>query len=591
MKMQIAGFIPQLKRQKDTALGLDIGTDSVKLVELVREGETIKLGKIDSAKITRVQAGAPEQSQAIKRIIANLVAKNKIGNKEIILGINGQSVFMKFLDILPVNTEKLDKTIKYEAQQQIPFSLDEVEWDAHLFEAFQKEKSSSYRVLLVAVKKDRLSSKTTLVEGSGLRPAILDVSTLSIYNCIRFNRDYDENKLIVALDIGAQSTDLLIIKGDNLWMRSFALGGDNFTEALEKKFGMSFAEAEKLKQGLTAENSDSDIEEAIRPVLENLQSEITRSIEYYYFQQKQIGPQQANDSVSSQEGNRVEEILLSGGTSLMQGLDKLLAQRFSCKVKTVNPFKMLHLDEEIKKKLDSQNKVLFSHVVGLALRGLSKSYISINLLKEQIKVRTLTRQKFAFTVGSAILVLLILFGASTFMHQDYREKSLRLQYLKGLLNVFSANQAQIKELQRKEKLLSRQVDSLYTLALNRALWLEVLSELQKMLPDDLWITDVVGTISFDTARKNLQNKLDLQGKALSYEEVNNFVSKLKFSPLFAEVKPLSSAFIEEQAPLDTKSYLTGQAKDKEKVEVVKFSISMKVKPMHTPGVDIGARSK
>ena len=570
----------QLQKQKNSAVGLDIGKDSVKVVELVREGETIKVSKVDLAKVPLSSGAGPGQTQIIKRNVANLLAKNQIKTKDIIFGINGQSIFVKFLDILPVSAENLEKTIRYEAQQQIPFSLEEVEWDAHLFETPQgkEQESSPYHVLLVAIKKDKLTSRRMLVEEIKLRPSVLDVNTLSVYNCVRFNRNFDESKLTAVLNIGAESTDLLILKGNDFWMRSFAIGGNNITVALRDKLNIGFDEAEKLKLGMSLDSPD--IKEAVKPVLENLQGEITRSIEYYYFQQKktplqQVVTEQAGSDgsatsrdTSAQGAKQIDQILLSGGTSLMQGLDRFLSENFSTEVKLVEPFRMLHLDEEVAKRLDSWNKVLFTTAVGLALRGLSKSYVNVNLLKEQIRLRKMGYQRLAYGVSSLVLSLLILFGASTFMRQDYREKNFRLQHLKGLLNTFSTHHAEIEDLQSKTKLLSREVKALSNVAQNRALWLEVSSELQKMLPDNLWITELAGTISFDiSVDENFASKLDLQGKATSYKDVNSFVSKLKSSTLFTEVKPLSSAFIEEQA--------VGEEK-KEKVEVVKFSISMKV---------------
>lgn len=561
----------QLQKEKESAVGLDIGKDSVKLVELVREGETIKLSKVDLAKVPQGSADGPAQNQIIKRVITNLLVKNQIKTKNIILGINGQSVFVKFLDILPVNAEKIEKTIKYEAQQQIPFSLEDVEWDSHLFQTHRRQQREpcSHRVLLIAIKKDKLASRKTLIEEIKLCPPILDVSTLSIYNCVRFNQNYDESKLTAVLNIGAESTDLLILKGNNFWMRSFAIGGDKITQALEKKFNLGFAEAEKLK--LRTNIDSPDIKEAVKPVLEDLQGEITRSIEYYFFQQKQSESEGGTGlkSTSAPSGKRIEEILLSGGTSQLQGLDRFLAESFSSEVKLVEPLRMLHLDEEMAKRLSSWNKALFTMAVGLALRGCSASYVKINLLKEQIRFRKLAYQRLAYGVSSLILALLILFGASTFMRQDYREKNSRLQHLKVLLNTFSTHQVEIKDLQSRAKLFSEEVETLRNLAQNRALWLEVSSELQKMFPDDLWITEFAGTISLASPEENLAGKLDLQGKAVSYDNVNNFVSKLKSSTLFAEVKPLSSAFIEEQA---------ADEQDKGKVEVVKFSISMKVLP-------------
>jgi type IV pilus assembly protein PilM len=601
MRINFEELISQLKKQTDSAVGLDIGKDCIKLVELVREGELVSLSKIDSAKLPPAETTGPERTEAVKKIVAELLAKNQLKHKKIILGVNGQSVFIKFLEILPVSKDKLTRTIRYEAQQQIPFSLDDVEWDTHLLESLPEEKSRCQRVLLVAIKKDNLAAKLALVEQSGVFPSVLDVSTLSIYNCLKFNRDYDENKITAALDIGAQSTDLLILRGDELWVRSFAIGGDNLTLALKNKLNIGFADAQELKSKKSIDSPE--VKEAIGPVIEDLQAEISRSIEYYFFQQKQPSLQAQSHSAQAQaqepesaqgvspaetnplqnrasdaagrvqneiadRAGRIEEILLSGGASVMQGLDKFLAEKFSCNVRALEPFKMLSCDEAAKVRLNSHNKALFSQAVGLALRGVSKSYININLLKEQVKTKRAVRQRVMFGVGSVIIALLVLFGASTFMRRDYRERSSRLQYLKGWLNTFSIYQPQLERMQLKEELLSRKNAALASLALNRALWLEAFLQLQRILPDDLWLSEFSGTLAFDENQANFQSTLDLHGKAVSYEGVNSFVGALKSSPFFSEVKPLSSEFVEEPA-----------ADDKEKVEVVKFSISMKVLPI------------
>ena len=114
----------QFKKQKDTAVALDVGKNSIKLVELTREGEMLSLSKIDLVKIPLPQTGAAADKELLSKLIINLFAKNEIKQKDIVLGISRQSVFMKFLKVLPVAKEKLEQTIKYEAQQQIPFSLD-----------------------------------------------------------------------------------------------------------------------------------------------------------------------------------------------------------------------------------------------------------------------------------------------------------------------------------------------------------------------------------------------------------------------------------------------------------------------------------
>ncbi|MFH1244876.1 MAG: pilus assembly protein PilM [Candidatus Omnitrophota bacterium] len=572
------------KPKQNTAVGLDIGKDSIKLVELKRQGETITLTKMDSVKIADSSGGVSQMSvQLLKKTITGLFNKNRIKNKKVILNIDGQSVFLKFLEVLPVGREKLGKTIKYEAQQQIPFSLAEVEWDAHLFvpgladrpsaslgfaerraprgeQAPADGSSSVRRVLLAAVKKDKLTGMRELIKESGLLPLSLEVGSLSLYNCLAFNQDYAEDKLNVAVNIGARATDMLVIEGGRFWMRSFAVGGDNFTEALSKKQNIDFAAAEKIKRGIAVNSADS--QGVWDSILKDLQGEISRSLDYYDFQRLQTSS--LPEEGSAVHSRKIEQIILSGAASQMSGLDKFLSEAFLCRVRVAEPFKVLKMDAELKKTICASQKALFTQAVGLALRGIGASFIDINLLKEHIKSAQTIRRKLVYDAGSIILTLSVILGVSAFMRQEYKAKSLRLERLKLQLNSLNMHQPQVRELYDKTVFLSFQCNLLQNLAVNRSLWLEGLKEFTRILPANLWITDFSGTGSFDTAAGKYKNALQIEGRASTYDEVNDFVAKLKSSRIFTEVKPVSSTFIEE-------------AKDDGAGEVVKFSISMEVK--------------
>jgi len=177
-----------------------------------------------------------------------------------------------------------------------------------------------------------------------------------------------------------------------------------------------------------------------------------------------------------------------------------------------------------------------------------------------------------FGVGSVVLACVILLGASTFMRQDYREKSQRLRNLKKMLTTFRSYQPKMSKLQEEQLLYSRRVATLRNLAINRAVWFETLAQVEKMLPEGLWITDFSGTISFDSSSEdNTDKRLDIKGKAVSYDDVNRFISRLKSSAIFSEVKPLSSAFVQEQFGRARKN-----EEEVEKTEVVQFSISLKL---------------
>lgn len=545
-------------KQQNTAVGLDIGKDSIKLVELKRQGQGIKLSKMDSVKMPSLPGGgALVSAQTFKKTITGLFARNRVRARQVVLGIDGQSVFMKFLDVLPVGREKLARTLKYEAQQQIPFSLEEVEWDTYLF-APDKEGMSARRVLLAAVKKDKLAGMREWMKEAGLSPLALEVSSLTIYNCLKFNQDYAEDKLNVALNIGARSTDMLIIEGGKFWMRSFAVGGDNFTEALSKKQAIDFAEAEKIKREMSI--NPAAYHEVWDSVLKDLQGEVSRSLDYYDFQKIQTASLPGEGAASSK---KIDQIILTGGAALMPGLDKALAAAFSCRVRPAEPFKLLQIAAEAQKTIGLSQKALFAQAVGLALRGLGAAFIDVNLLRKSIKAARNNRRKLVYDAGSIILTMSVILGVSAMMREEYNAKRLHLEHLKRQLNLLNIHHPQVNELQNKTALLAYQCGLLQNLAVNRSLWLESLKELSRILPADLWFTAFTGQGSFEAAAGKYRNSLQIEGRAATYEEVNDFVAKLKSSRVFEEVKPISSTFVEE-------------GKDGDTDEVVKFSISMEV---------------
>ena len=528
------------KAQHNVAVGLDIGSKSINLVELRREGRSVSLSKIDSLQIEPAQEATEKDN--IKRHILTILNRNKIKSTQLIISIKGQSVFMKFLDVLPVEKGGIEKTASYEARQQIPFPLQEVAWDAHIFNKTRQDALGSYRMVLVAVKKDRLQEKKSLLEGIKLRPAAIDVSNIGLYNCARFTQQFEKDKLNIIMDIGAESTDLVILKGEDFWMRSFAFAAET--------------------QGAGSAHTG----ESLKALFKDLQGEISRSIGYYYFQQSSSGPRARGVDQGACAYEHADQILLSGAGSRLQGLDSFLAQNFNCPVNWIDPFQGLVIEEPARVKLNAQNKILFTQALGLALRGLGRSSININLLKGHIASAAQAQQRMAYAVGSIIMSLIILSSASAFMHRDYRGKNLRLQYLKRLLNGFSAYQPRIQALGQRQRFLRRQTTALEAIALNRTLWLDVIAELHKMLPDDLWLLQLSGSNYFNPGQVACEVKLELEGKAASYEAVNSFIARLKSSRWFTQVTPVSSAFVEESST------------EKEKIEVVKFSVNMKVTP-------------
>jgi len=554
-----------------TSLGLDIGARTIRVVELEKTREGISLKKAASVEvpIELEEVSSPiDRVQRIAELITRLLAREDIRPGPCVVALPGQSVFIRFIEILEVSKEKVAQTIKYEAQQQIPFSLDEVDWD---YQLLPKARAMGREAVLAAVKKDLVNENMEIIKRAKLSSTIMDVSPLALYNSLRFNADYDESKLTVLIDIGAKATNLIILNGDELWVRSFPLAGNKLTEALQNRFNLSFAEAERLKKSelITRE----EYKEALSPVLKDLLVEIERSVECYRFESRKVkggGPKETTPSsggtpqategeeAKSQNVNpvrdktpeasappkaeisngvkrqRIEEILLCGGSCELEGLDRFLGDRLSASVRIIDPFKKL-ITRRATERPSAPHQ--FGVAVGSALRQLERLKVEVNFLKEMIRRKQELRQSLLYR-GLSIGVAILLIGISySFVTKDYNLKEAQLEKLKGRIEVCRTYAPKTESLTSANEALAGRVEALYRLARDRGLWLEVIVEIARVLPKEVWITDLASTMTLEESLRS--GSFDMSGKAISHKAVNEFVSSLKSLKFFQNVKPLS----------------------------------------------------
>ena len=495
-----------------SSIGLDIGSRYIKLVELRKSGDVISLSKLAIKEIPKDTEG--DRSRAVFQLISQLFSENNIKVKRVNVSVGGQSVFIRFVKLLQVKEDKLKQTMKFEAQNQIPFPLDEVAWDWSLLD---RNKKAAKKAVIVAIKKNLVEDIVLKLKDIKVSTALIDVSSVALYNCLSFNEGYDEDKLGAILDIGAKSSNLVIFKQGNIWIRSFPIASDR-------------------------------IEEAGAQGMEEFIGEIERSIEYYFMQ--------GSEELSGEK--TPGELILTGGCGSIKEIEERLASRFGVKPKILDPFKNLLVPKDKFSDIGDQIKNQFAVSVGLALRNLIPLKIEVNFLKEMLAEKRLAAQKSLHSRFSIVMAVLILVSFSIFTRQDYSVKRMKLSKIDEMLDVYRMYEPKIKEMQSLEDVLDEKIDILYQAADSRAIWLDVLKAASEILPKELWITDFSGIVSLE---KNGLGRLDISGKALSYQSVNNFVSSLKSSPKFKDVKPISSSIETDEN--------TGE-------EIVRFSITMDV---------------
>jgi len=337
-------------------IGLDIGTSAVKLVELDETKGSYRLKNFGIAKLPRetIVNGVVINADALIQAIKNLTTNLKINNTSMTVSISGHPVIIKKI-VLPFMTEdELETVIETEAEQYIPFDMDEVNVDFQILGP-NEENQEEIDIMLVAAKKVMVDEYTEIINSAGLKTKIIDIDVFAIENMFAINYSSDEKDIIALIDIGASVTNINIIKnGFSIFNRDIFLGGNLITEEIQKELSVSFEEAEILKTGEEIEGINSDL---LRQTIEKGSTSISREV------------QRTLDFFSGSNYAEISHLYLSGGASKTAGLKEMIEKNLSCQVEFIDPFKDIEYN---KKNFDTEyikDVSLFAAVgVGLASR-------------------------------------------------------------------------------------------------------------------------------------------------------------------------------------------------------------------------------
>lgn len=320
-----------LTRQREL-VGLDIGTSSVKAVHLERSRHTYRLAELGIAPIQpeTIVDGIIMDAAAVSGAIRQIFEEHKIGVKEVAFSVSGHSVIVKKIKIPKMKKAELREGIAWEAEQHIPYSIEDVNIDFQILrEAGPGEQEME--VLLVAVKKDVLNDYLAVISAVGLSAAVVDVDAFAIENAFAISQKVQPDEVVALVNIGAAVTNINIVRGGTSeFTRDSFLGGNRHTEALQKSLGLSFERAEALKRGEPVEgHSVADAKPVIEAASGDLAAEIRRSFDFY------------RSSVQSDVIHRAE---LSGGCALLPDLASYLSRALDLPVEIANPFRQITAD-------------------------------------------------------------------------------------------------------------------------------------------------------------------------------------------------------------------------------------------------------
>lgn len=386
--------------------GIDIGQSALKaLLCRPHEKEPDRLvvesfDYIEYPKILSQPEADPEE--LVSDALTQFLSRNEVLGDRVAISVAGQSGLARFIKLPPVEAKKIPDIVKYEARQQIPFSLDDVVWDYQQLTGGSEEDGFALEpeVGLFAMKRDQVARALKPLDAAGIEVDIIQLMPLAVYNFVCFDRlgdfkaePYDPKKppqSTVVISLGTDTTDLVVTNGFRVWQRNIPIGGNHFTRALSKELKLTFVKAEHLKRNATEADDPKAVFQAMRPVFSDLLSEIQRSLGYF---------------TSIDKSAKIGNVLALGNGMKLPGLQRYLSQNLEMEVNPITEFERLMAGSAAGKPQFKENTLSFAVAYGLCLQGLGKSELKTNLLPEEIVRTRLVRNKKPWMVAGAAAIL------------------------------------------------------------------------------------------------------------------------------------------------------------------------------------------
>jgi len=328
--------------------------------------------------------------------VEEVMGKVGLRRERVRYSIPGQSVFTRFVKLPPLDEEKVDEIVRFEAQQNVPFPMNEVAWDYQLV----GDSAGEVEVVLVAIKADALDEYNDAVEATGARTDSVDLAPMALYNAFRYNySDIEEPSLLI--DIGARTTNLIFVEGNRLYARNVPFGGASLTQAIAKEFQVPFAKAESMKRdfgmvslgGAYQEPEDEEVAAVARIIRQNLtrlHTEVVRTTGFYRNQHGGALPQR---------------VFLCGASAGLPYLREFFEEKLKAGVEHFNALRNVAVDAGIDMEEMAVQAHALGELVGLALRDLGSCPMEIDLVPDVVESRRDVGRRMPFLVLASVLLL------------------------------------------------------------------------------------------------------------------------------------------------------------------------------------------
>lgn len=358
--------------RKSHVVALHIGTHSIKLIKLKKKKSGFELENCGMAFLPpeAIVDDMIQEPEAVVNAIKNLFKSEKLKTKNVVIGISGESVVIKKINLPIMKDEELAETIRIEAEQYIPFDIDDVNIDFQVLknktnEEFVRDDNAAddddteerqCEVLLVAAKKDIIEERVKLLIDAGLKPVVVDVDVFAMENGYDLNYGIEkEDEILALVDIGASTTNINVLeKGITAFTKDIPIGGIHITQAIQSELNIGYEIAENLKLGMKTEGfSSKEVIPIVVSALKTISQEIGKSFEFY----------------STAANKEIAKVALSGGCASISGIEKFLEEKFAVPVEIIDPFRNIKINNKVFDQEYIDNMRYFSVIgIGLAMR-------------------------------------------------------------------------------------------------------------------------------------------------------------------------------------------------------------------------------
>jgi type IV pilus assembly protein PilM len=475
---------------KSGVWGIEIGQAALKALRCHREGDQVVADAFDYIEYPKLLS-QPEANAAelVAEALTKFRERDDSRQHMICMSVPGQTGLSKFFKPPPVELKKVPDLVRYEAKQQIPFDLNDVVWDYQMMPGSMVEEGYALEteVGLFAMKREMVNRQLQPLIDAGIEVDVIQMAPMAIYNMIAYDRMHErlaEDNFIsdqpppstVLLSIGTDSSDLIITNGFRIWQRSMPIGGNHFTRQLTKDLKLTFAQAEHLKRNARDAADPKLIFQTMRPVFNDLVTEVQRSIGFFRSQNRKA---------------EINELLIAGNTVKMPGLATYIGKNLDMEVHVLDQFNRLGGEDVLSIPSFRDNAPTYAVAYGLCLQGLGLSQLRNSLVPKEILVQRIIRAKKPWAVAAVATLM-----AGMSIHYAFAERSWSKTHddlwtsAKNAVSTMSSYSGQHVSEDDKLKSKLKYLDVLGTeLSSNserRLQWLEILRALNAAVPRNVY---------------------------------------------------------------------------------------------------------